>query len=269
MTRSTTIAVTLTCLGFGAFLLPALSQGVDKGKPAKDAPVPTARKEQLEIMRLLKVTINTKPLQERLKLKTALENITDQFGGKLSIMVDKEGFNSVLGADTPDIYEEEVSLPPVPAKMSVERALRLLVSQVGKGQGIFVIRRGYIEIAPRSQAADVDFPFDWNIPGISFEKRPLAEVLQELSAETGLDIHLDPNVGDKAAMPISATFVNASLEDVLVTITEMARLKYVPLGRSAFVTTPEHAKVVGREEKLRRERRKMQSEASKAFEGAR
>ncbi|HZZ78015.1 MAG TPA: hypothetical protein VFE62_05835 [Gemmataceae bacterium] len=104
------------------------------------------RKEATEIYRLLQQPIDTKGLQEKVKLKTALEYFGDRFGGKLPILIDKESFTTELGADAPDPYEEEVSLPPVPSKMVMNTALRLVLAQVGKGQATYLIRRNFIEI---------------------------------------------------------------------------------------------------------------------------
>jgi hypothetical protein len=256
MTRVFTVAVALISLSLCPFLLPALSQGPDKAKPPKERPATIAREKTLALMRMLKQPIETKKLQEKVKLKTALEHLSNQFGGKLVILIDKEGFAAALGADAPDPYEEEVVLPSHPAKMSLDSVLQMILRQVAKGNGIYVLRpnHGYIEFAPAVSLLP-EFPAEQRIVATDFVKRPLEEVLQELADETGVDIHLDPNIGDKAAMPISATFRNATLEQVLVTVTEMARLKYVTLERSAYVTTPEHAKVLEQEEKIRREKR--------------
>jgi hypothetical protein len=104
------------------------------------------RKEATAIYRLLQQPIDTKGLQEKVKLKVALEYFADKFGGKLPILVDKEAFSAELGADAPDPYEEEVVLPPVPTKMVMNTALRLILSQVGKGNATYVIRRSFVEI---------------------------------------------------------------------------------------------------------------------------
>jgi hypothetical protein len=104
------------------------------------------RREASKIYRLLQQPIETKGLHEKVKLRTALEYFSDKFGGNLPILVDKEAFSADLGADAPDPYEEEVSLPPVPSKMVMNTALRLILSQVGKGEATYLIRRSFIEI---------------------------------------------------------------------------------------------------------------------------
>ena len=98
------------------------------------------------IKSMLDRTIETKGLQEKVKLKTALEYFSDKFDNKLPILIDREAFAIELGADAPDPYEEEVSLPPVPTKMAMQLALRLVLAQVGKGNATYLIRREFIEI---------------------------------------------------------------------------------------------------------------------------
>ena len=101
--------------------------------------------EATEISRLLQQVIDTKGLQEKVKLKTALEYFADKFGGKLPILVDREAFADGQ-AEAADPYEEEVSLPPVPARMAMSTALRLVLAQVGKGKATYLIRRSFVEI---------------------------------------------------------------------------------------------------------------------------
>jgi len=107
---------------------------------------PEGRAKASEIYRLLQQTIDTRGLHEKVKLKTALEFFSDKFGGKLPILVDQDAFSADLGADAPNPYEEEVSLPAVPSKMVMNTALRLILSQVGKGNATYLIRREFVEI---------------------------------------------------------------------------------------------------------------------------
>ena len=207
------------------------------------------------IIELLDEIIDTKGFQEKIKLKTALELIADKFAGRLPIIVDKEAFAAPAGEkEADDPYEEEVVLPPVPAKMVMSTALRLILSQVAKGQATYVIRQHYIEIVPEKYTTA---PYFLHQPMISvdYQKRPISEVLQDLSERTGVAINLDPQVGKKANTAIRVTLRNGSLEDALTPITEMAHLKYVVLHRSIYVTTRENAKVIENEEKMRRQRR--------------
>ena len=106
----------------------------------------TALREATEINKLLQMPIETKGLQEKVKLKTALEYFSDKFGGKLPILVDRDAFADERAEAAPDPYEEEVSLPPVPKTMIMSTALRLILAQVGKGKATYLIRREFVEI---------------------------------------------------------------------------------------------------------------------------
>jgi hypothetical protein len=112
------------------------------------------RKSANDIKRMLDTVIETKGLQEKVKLKTALEFFSDRFNGKLPILIDDEAFKVELGPEAPSLYEEEVSLPPVPNKMAMQLALRLVLSQVGKGEATYMIRREYIEITTNKRYID-------------------------------------------------------------------------------------------------------------------
>jgi len=102
-------------------------------------------KDANKIYKMLQTPIETKGLQDKVKLKTALELFSDMFQGNLPILVDKEAFLDGA-AEAPDVYEEEVSLPPVPKRMPMGTALRLILAQVGKGKATYLIRRSFIEV---------------------------------------------------------------------------------------------------------------------------
>src|SRR6516164_342664 len=177
MTRLFIVAVPIICLSLGADLLPALAQAPEKAAPPKDAPATKAREETLTLIRMLEQPIETKDMQEPVKLKVALEHFSDHFGGKLSILVDKNAFSAELGPDSEDPYETEVCLPPVPAKMSVDRALRAIITQIGNGKATYVIRRNWIEITTLKHSAMANSLHHLCIVK-SFEQQPLPDVLQ-------------------------------------------------------------------------------------------
>jgi hypothetical protein len=233
----------------------------------REAPRSTTREDNLALVAMLQHTIDTKGLRERVKLKTALEYFENEFAGKLPILVDKEAFAAELGADAPDPYEEEVSLPPVPAKMTLSTALRLVVSQVGKGETTFLIRQGHVEITTLKASSAAYLLVQAPIFA-SFDNRPLQEVLDDFADERGIAIHLDPSIGKKGQTAIKAKFHNASLEDALVTVTEMAELKYVILERSIYITTAEKAAIMRKEEKQRALERKDIRPKAKRLEAA-
>jgi hypothetical protein len=213
--------------------------------------------------RMLTQPVETRGLQERVKLKIALEYFADKFGGKLLMLIDKDAFLTDLGEESADPYEEEVCLPPVPQRMPMGTALRLVLGQVGKGRATFILRPDYIEITTHKYAAAAHLIRHTAVV-TEFENRPLFLVLQDLADDSSIDINLDPAVGKKADALVTAGFRNGSLESALVTVTEIAGLKYVVFERSVFVTTPERAKVLRQEELERSKDRELLEKRGKA-----
>lgn len=255
MTRHFVVGGLLVATGLGVFTLPARSQESDTRA----------------IQRMLQTTINVKQLQgEKIKLKQWFEYFSDLTKGKLTIIVDREAFAPILGADAPaDLYEEEVELPPVGETVPMGIALHSLLSQVGKGEARYVIRQGFIEVVP-AEHTKAKHMLRRTIQA-SFKKRPLRDVLEDFSDRTGLTINIDERAGKKAATAITADFRGSTLEEALVTVTESAGLKFVRLEKSIFVTLPNQAEAMEKEEKRRDKERRAtppmkRTELEKAFD---
>ncbi|HZZ81735.1 MAG TPA: hypothetical protein VFE62_24755 [Gemmataceae bacterium] len=216
----------------------------------------TPHQKTQSTLKTLQQPIETKGLQEKLKLATAVDYLGDQTGYKVPFVLDRDAFVAELGTDAPEPFEEEVSLvlPGSPPKMPMEAVLRQLLAQVGKGHATYVIRSNHIEITTLKASLAAHAIHQVPIT-MAFDQRPVKQVLQDLTDESGIDIHLDPNVGKMGDALIAATFRNATLDNALVTVTEMANLKYVVLQRNVFVTTAERAKVLRQEEQDRAKHR--------------
>jgi hypothetical protein len=254
MSRFIFVLGAVSSLSLAMLFLPSYAQPQGQEKPVK--PIITFKSnEESQVMAMLNTSIETKPLHNKVKMKEALEFFSEIFGGKLVILIDRESFAIELGADAPDPYEEEVSLPESPAKMPVSQALRLILTQIGKGHATYVIRRHYLDITTK-RSTMAPMLLRRSITFRNFDQKPLPEILGALAEENSLAINLDPAVGNKGLMPISATFRNSSVEDALVTVTEMAELKFVVLENSVFVTTPDKAIILRQEEERRAEDRK-------------
>jgi hypothetical protein len=226
----------------------------------------TPRQKAQSTLETLQQPIETKGLQEKVKLSIALDYLGDQTGFKLAFVLDRDSFVAELGTDAPDPYEEEVSLVSSLSgpskKMSMEAVLRRLLAQVGKGHATYVIRSNQIEITTLKSSLATHAIHQATVT-LDFDQRPLKQALQHLTDVSGIDIHLDPNVGKGADTLITAIFRNSSVDNALVTITEMANLKYVVLQRSVFVTTAERAKVLRQEDQERSRQREIIENSSK------
>src|SRR5688572_1883113 len=106
MSRLVVVLLVLITCSLGIYWLPAHSQQLDKGAPAKPVLTAPPSRETMALASLLGQTVDTKGLNEKVKLKTALEYLSGKVGGKLPILVDREAWEAALGADAPDPYEE-------------------------------------------------------------------------------------------------------------------------------------------------------------------
>jgi hypothetical protein len=73
------------------------------------------------------------------------------------------------------------------------------------------------------------------------ERQPLEEVLKELAEQVDYGLSLDPRIGEKARLSVSARLLNAPLDSALLVIAEMADLRPVRLDNHFFITTAERA----------------------------
>ena len=121
---------------------------------AKPPPRHGRAKKMLFSTRMLEETIETKGLQEKVANQDAARIFLRQIRRPSSDFDRPIRFAAMLDPDAPDPYEEEVSLPSGAGQDADGVALRLVLSQVGKGQATFLIRQGYIEITTQGQPCD-------------------------------------------------------------------------------------------------------------------
>lgn len=201
-------------------------------QPKTAAKEPTFR----TISDALETSFETKDLQEKVKFRDFLEIFGMKLGGKAPIVVDREAFQVELGADAPDPLEEEVALPRVPTRLKGERALRIVLGQLGKGTATYLIRNGLIEITTAKAAAPetlLGYPIT-----ARFEKKPLDEAIESLCEMSGATIIIDTRVGDKSRTPVSATFRNSiALDGAVRLLAEMADLQVDVQENVLFITS--------------------------------
>jgi len=197
-----------------------------------------------DLVRLLQQRLDMKEFQNPMRLKEALGLLQDKAAEKgyaLPIMVNQAAFKEV-SPDAVDIFETEVKYPPYPRTMSVATALNLALSQ-GSAEATFVVRNGFVEIVPAKHITP-QVAFKQKLLA-HFERKPLSEVIEELSDMSGISIQVDSRLTDTVKQPVSATFRNdVSLRDALVILTDMAGLKLVELPSAIYVTTASNAAVL-------------------------
>lgn len=192
-----------------------------------------------ELMRLLHEPLDTKELVDPMNLKHALAHLHDLLLGKghhVPIIADAAAFRAET-PDTPDVHEAQISLVNAPRRLSLAGILKELTSQIPSGNATYLLRDGMIVITTVTRASP---GFLLRAPVVAvFDKKPLDEALDELSAQTGATVLLDPRVGDKARAPITAAFKNTiTLEAAVRFLAEFANLRSVVDDDILVVTLP-------------------------------
>lgn len=86
----------------------------------------------------------------------------------------------------------------------------------------------------------------------AFNNRPLEETLELLADRSGRTIVLDPSLGEKGKTPISVTLRNVPLDTSLRLLAEMVDLRMMQLDNTYFLTSPEKALRLEKEQAQRK-----------------
>lgn len=187
--------------------------------------------------------IEMKDFQNPLILKEALqlfyEHSVHHHKIEFPILVDIEAFKTE-DPDAPDINETPIKFPPFPQQMPLATALRLALAQVPGGHATYLVRNGMIEVTT-FEAASIRSLLQERVSAV-FEKKPLAEAIEEVADATGLSVLVDPRIQDKMKTPITACLRgDAAAETVLRLLADMADLKIVVLPSCVYLTDPARA----------------------------
>jgi hypothetical protein len=164
----------------------------------------------------------------------------------LSFDVNERAFKFEM---VPDVLKTEIAQPnPIPAMNATPAVvLRKVLARIPVPSGAtFLIRRDAIEIttdqALREEVWGANYRGPWlPLVYVRFEGVPLQEALRQLARQTDTNIVLDPSVGPKARLPVTARLRNTPLEVALHLLADMAELQAVQVGNVAYVTTPRKA----------------------------
>jgi len=192
-------------------------------------------------------------------LKDALDFLGEQ--AKVQFLIDSNAF-AAIGIQK--VEEQPVQLPKM-KEVSLARVLRLLLGQV-KGDvysGDWLVRPDCIEITTTYHVlveALGEEPGMFLVPGANpsqptsgsprilhvvhadIERQPLVEALQELAEPVGINVIVDPRIGDKGKTRVTATFNNVMVDTAVEVLADLADLKAVQVDRLFYLTTRENAK---------------------------
>jgi hypothetical protein len=174
-------------------------------------------------------------------LKEGLEILANTF--HVTILIDTEAFKFDLQIAEPENLP--IALPKLD-NVSCRFVLALMLKQINGGyvidgdDGIIwvtTLQRTTAELAVLQPIS------------ISFDRKPLVEALREIADRYRFTIVLDTKrTGDQGQTLVSADFFDMRLESAVRLLANMAELKVVRVDRALYVTTPEHAAIIFKDE---------------------
>jgi hypothetical protein len=246
--RSLFVPAALALLVLGGSAVPAAAQGT----------VAEARLRQ--ILARLSDTIDMKDMQAPMTLKEALALIQDKLNAKykgddvLPILVNLEAFKSEPTDSGEQIYEMQVKFPQFPRRMSVATALKVALSQVVATKATFLVRDQYVEITSVNEAS-LNRLLQQKVFA-TFDRRPFAEAIEELSAPSGVTVILDPRLADKLKAPVTATLkYDIPLEGALRLLADTVGAKLYVSEDGVYITSAANAEALEKDRKRRLEQR--------------
>jgi hypothetical protein len=191
-----------------------------------------------ELVRLLAMfELETRDFVTPMTLKDALGLLFEKTaarGRPVPILVNSAAFRKE-GTHEDDPYETQVSLPPLPLRVTLGKALRLFLARMPNANATYLVKDGFVEVLPET-AASPKMLLQQKVLAL-YRGRPVAEVLEELAERCGVTIVLDPNAGPQLRQPITATFRNdVSLRDSITMLARMAGLRAEFLSTGVFIT---------------------------------
>jgi hypothetical protein len=217
--------------------------GLLPSRTVRAAESPTAEQARLagEVRKKLSTPCNFGGFDDsETKLDDVFHYFRQSYGVTLEIndqAFQNEGIENVLDRTLGKALPKMVNVAP---ELALQRILLRIPSTSG---ATFVVRGGTIEITTRQAAS----PSTWQLAphvSIAFEKRPLAEALQEMADGTGVNIVLDARAGELGKMPVTATMRGVGVDTVVQLLANMADLRTLPVGNVLYVTTRDNAKVL-------------------------
>jgi RNA polymerase sigma factor (sigma-70 family) len=222
---------------------PAEKGAAEGGVP--NPPPPQAPQKALELADKLEKPVKFAGVEadDKFPLQEMLDNLADRYD--LIFDVNEAAFRA---DGVKDVLAEQVAKRPLPKMMNVRlnTVLRKVLDRIPAASGAtYLIRDNTIELTTE---ADVlarlgrhdrgpRLPLVYSV----FDQHPLGEALVELAAHTEYTVVVDPRLGDRAKVPVTAKLPNVPLDTAVRVLADMGGLKPVRLDNVFYVTTPENA----------------------------
>ena len=222
----------------------------DEFAPIPQEKAPVKDLTPSELLLTLQHRIENETPGATMTFRAAVEQLQRALARKdkqLPIAIDQHAFRE-YAPDAPDIWEVEVKWPGVPQNPKVQEVLTNLIDQGPTRGATYSVRPGWIEITTRDAMT-------WNLMDtpvtVRFRERPLFLALEDLFEQTGIAINIDPRCAARMRVPISANFINVTLQDAIFVLIQTVDLRAVTLGRAVLITTPQNAYQIWWEQQLK------------------
>jgi hypothetical protein len=199
----------------------------------------------------IKTGVLTKPIEfkgQDADPNETLQDILDMLANRYDISFDVN--EAAFKADNvEDVLQAKVMEKPLPAakRTTIDALLKKVLARVPSSSGTtYLLRRDVIEITTASAAQTEIWGKDFDGPYLplvhaDFEKKPLAEALEELASASGFNIVIDARVAEKAKTAVTARLLNAPLDTAVRLLADMSDLKPFQTDNLLYVTTRENA----------------------------
>jgi hypothetical protein len=195
-----------------------------------------------DLVALLSQTVDTQEFTQEQTLKQFLARLQAKVKTKdreLPLWVNAEAFKEEAG-DVPDLGDVKVAAPPYPKKMTVAALLRHALAKSGLNAS-YLVKHGVVEITTLERTR-VQYRLNEVVEG-KFDSQQLGDVLEELAAQAGVTLAVDPRLGNQMKTLVSANFTTSetALGTALNVLTDMAGLRVVVVDNVLYVTHPLNA----------------------------
>ena len=193
-------------------------------------------------------------------LKDALDLLTRK--SDVAFTINHRAFRQNGSAENVDEFEIASPRPMPVMKGSLSAILREILQRVGTDdEATFLIRGDRIEILPGSAmmreiygleiAVAPNAPAIFPIVHLKATDRPLRDLLRQVSDQADVNILVDPRCGDKGKADLTVKLVNAPADTAVEVLADMAGLEMVHQRNVLYVTSPENAAKIRKEQERR------------------
>jgi hypothetical protein len=182
---------------------------------------------------------------------------------EVTIRVDYDAFARMGGLDAQSLDSTPVQLRPIKLATlaTILKDLLANLNNLVDGGATYLVRGDSIVIVPAVKvlaASDgvggLELPVGESLREpvcVAVDKRPLRETLRDLADNTGANIVFDSRQQEPGELPVSITVQHVPLETVVRLLADMVELKAIAIDNVLYVTSPENAEKLVREQKER------------------